>query len=125
MSIKAASKPASPMISTICGSAMPPTCVPSARPPSLSIRFTRFSFMLPSLAGLAGKHIAVGRGAGATALQLGRRTRGSEDLTFIHEPFGIFFVAFDLLGQFLDCLGVDLLGLVDQFFARLLIAFDQ
>src|SRR5690242_3688571 len=110
MSIKAASKPASPMISTICGSAIPPTCVPSASPPSRNIRFTRFSFMLPSH---AGKHIAVGRGAGATALQLGRRTRGSEDLTFIHEPFGIFFVAFDLLGQFLDPLGVDLLGLVD------------
>src|SRR5271169_3973091 len=48
MSIKAASNPASPMISTICGSAMPPTWVPSARPPSLSIRFTRFSFMRPS-----------------------------------------------------------------------------
>src|ERR1700730_6863851 len=48
MSMKAASKPASPMISTICGSAIPPTCVPSASPPSLNIRFTRFSFMLPS-----------------------------------------------------------------------------
>src|SRR5271168_5409571 len=48
MSMKAASKLASPMISTICGSAIPPTCVPSASPPWLSIRFTRFSCMLPS-----------------------------------------------------------------------------
>src|ERR1700720_1296301 len=51
MSINAASNPASPMISTICGSAMPPTCVPSASPPSLRMRFTRFSF-IPSSRGL-------------------------------------------------------------------------
>ena len=31
------------MISTICGSAMPPTCVPKASPPSRIMRFTRFS----------------------------------------------------------------------------------
>src|SRR5215831_411902 len=49
MSMNAASKPASPMISTICGSAMPPTWVPSARPPSCRMRLTRFCFTTPSL----------------------------------------------------------------------------
>src|SRR5579862_7719643 len=43
MSIKAASNPASPMISTICGSGMPPTWVPSASPPCRMMHFTRFS----------------------------------------------------------------------------------
>src|SRR5437870_3150518 len=33
------------MISTICGSAMPPVYVPSASPPSRRIFFTRFGFM--------------------------------------------------------------------------------
>jgi len=42
MSIKAASKPARPISSTICGSGMPPTCVPSASPPSRRIFLTRF-----------------------------------------------------------------------------------
>ncbi len=36
------------MISTICGSAMPPTCVPNASPPSRMMRFTRFSCIYPS-----------------------------------------------------------------------------
>src|SRR5712692_10311704 len=48
MSIKAASNPASPMISTICGSGMPPTWVPRASPPPLMIRLTRFSCMASS-----------------------------------------------------------------------------
>ena len=39
MSIKAASKPARPISSTICGSGMPPTCVPSASPPALAEDF--------------------------------------------------------------------------------------
>src|SRR5215471_21356923 len=47
--MNAASKPASPMISTTCGSAMPPTWVPSARPPSRRMRLTRFSLIAPSL----------------------------------------------------------------------------
>ena len=42
MSIKAASKPARPISSTICGSGMPPTCVLSASPPSRRIFLTRF-----------------------------------------------------------------------------------
>src|SRR5262245_51720590 len=41
-SMNAASYPAWPMISTICGSAMPPTYVPSASPPSRKMRLTRF-----------------------------------------------------------------------------------
>src|ERR1700675_40178 len=44
-SMNAASKPAWPMISTICGSAMPPTYVPSASPPSRRIFLTRFGCM--------------------------------------------------------------------------------
>ena len=36
-----------PISSTICGSAIPPTWVPKARPPSLRMRLTRFSFMFP------------------------------------------------------------------------------
>src|SRR5438067_503820 len=36
------------MISTICGSAMPPVYVPSARPPSRRIFFTRFGFIVLS-----------------------------------------------------------------------------
>src|SRR5215472_10115287 len=47
--MKAASKPASPISSTICGSAMPPTWVPSARPPSRRMCLTRFSLIAPSL----------------------------------------------------------------------------
>src|SRR5580693_6688436 len=68
--MNAASKPASPMISTICGSAIPPTCVPSASPPSLNIRFTRFSFMLPSrgLEPYGGDHIGIGRRAYARTI---------------------------------------------------------
>src|SRR5258707_4266027 len=48
MSMKAASNPASPMISTICGSAMPPVWVPRASPSSARMRFTRFSCMRSS-----------------------------------------------------------------------------
>src|SRR5207244_12465317 len=68
MSMNAASKPASPMISTICGSAIPPTWVPNARPPWFRIRNTRFSFMTSSLAARCPR---LGRTRGPGAQQAG------------------------------------------------------
>src|SRR6188474_3252991 len=124
MSMKAASKPANPMISTICGSAMPPTWVPRASPPSLRIRFTRFSFMPPPL------NRGIMRQGGDRAQQVAgmRRNRACRSgvfLLLVREPLRVFFVALDFFSRFLDRFRVDLLGLVDPLFARLLVALDQ
>src|SRR5947207_6990957 len=129
--MKAASKPASPMISTICGSAIPPTCVPSASPPSLNIRFTRFSFMLPSR---GWDHIGIGYRACARTIvspyscgtrQSGSRGRDRSRLAFINEPLCVLLVAFYLFSQFLDRFRVNFLRLVDQLFTGLGIALDD
>src|SRR5262245_688602 len=58
MSMKAASKPAWPMISMIWGSAIPPVYVPSARPPSFRIFLTRFVCML-ALPGVGARRLLV------------------------------------------------------------------
>src|ERR1700731_4410997 len=126
MSMNAASKPASPMISTICGSAIPPTCVPSASPPSLNIRFTRFSFMLPSRGQepYGGNHIGIGRRAYARTIvrsySCGTRQaqqsggRRSTCLALIGEPLCVLLVAFYLFSQFLDRFRIDLLRFLDH-----------
>src|ERR1700739_2356068 len=77
MSMKAASKPANPISSTICGSAMPPTWVPKARPPSRRMRLTRFSFMFPLLPSLP---LALGRSSRLRAAQAGNDHVGVQDI---------------------------------------------